>query len=161
MKTKLLTLFLIFIYSNIFGQCDVKTVNRPDGNTIKYFNPKPIIIQEQFEVGTAIYKNVTTGKMMINLTILFKSLPNKPLNGELIIQTTNNIGITLKLIKSEEVEMNGKKVAIGLYEIDKKSIVELKKYSLKSIYFSIDNKKYGQSISKNNNIYINELNCFL
>ncbi|WP_396143646.1 hypothetical protein [Flavobacterium sp.] len=160
MKTKLLTLFLIFIYSNIFGQCDIKTVNRPDGNTIKYFNPKPIIIQEQFEVGTAIYKNVTTGKMMINLTILFKSLPNKPLNGELIIQTTNKIGITLKLIKSEEVEMNGKKVAIGLYEIDNKSIVELKKYPLKSIYFSIDNKKYGQSISKNNNIYINELNCF-
>lgn len=161
MKTKLLTLFFIFIYSGIFGQCDIKTVNRPDGNTIKYFNPKPIIIQEQFEVGTAIYKNVTTGKMMINLTILFKSIPNKPLNGELIIQTTNKIGIVLKLIKSEEVEMNGKKVAIGLYEIDKKSIVELKKYPLKSIYFSINNKKYGQSISKNNNLYINELNCFL
>lgn len=161
MKIKLLTLFLIFIYSNIFGQCDIKTVYRPDGNTIKYFNPKPVIIQEQFEAGTAIYKNITTGKMMINLTILFKSLPNKPLDGELIVQTSNNVGISLKLIKSEEVEMNGKKVAIGLYEIDKKSIIELKKYTLKSIYFSMNNKKYGQSISKNNTIYVNELNCFL
>lgn len=160
MKTKLLTLVLLFIYSNNFGQCDIKTVNRPDGNTIKYFNPKPIIIQNQFEVGTAIYKNTTTGKMMINLTILFKTLPNKPLNGDLTIQTSNNDGITLKLIKSEEVEMNGKKVAIGLYEIDKKSLIILKKYPLKSIYFNINSKKYGQSITKNGDIYINELNCF-
>lgn len=160
MKTKLLTLVLLFIYSNNFGQCDIKTVNRPDGNTIKYFNPTPIIIQNQFEVGTAIYKNTTTGKMMINLTILFKTLPNKPLNGDLTIQTSNNDGITLKLIKSEEVEMNGKKVAIGLYEIDKKSLIILKKYPLKSIYFNINSKKYGQSITKNGDIYINELNCF-
>lgn len=160
MKRKLLTLVLLFIYSNNFGQCDIKTVNRPDGNTIKYFNPKPIVIQNQFEVGTAIYKNTTTGKMMINLTILFKTLPNKPLNGDLTIQTSNNDGITLKLIKSEEVEMNGKKVAIGLYEIDKKSLNILKKYPLKSIYFNINSKKYGQSITKNGDIYINELNCF-
>ena len=160
MKTKLLILLLLLTYNINFGQCDIKTIIRPDGTTIKYFNPKPVIIQEKFELGTAIYKNVTTGKFMINLAVLFKSLPHKPLTGELIIQTTNNIGISLKLIKSEEVEMNGKKVAIGLYEIDSKSILELKKYPLKSIYFSIDNKKYGQSISKNNNIYIKELNCF-
>ena len=32
------------------------------------------------------------------------------------------------LIKSEEVEMNGRKVAIGFYEIDKNSLIELKKY---------------------------------
>ena len=54
-------IFIITLLINVIGnaQCDIKTNNRPDGNTIKYFNPKPVIRQNQFEVGTAIYKNET------------------------------------------------------------------------------------------------------
>jgi hypothetical protein len=153
---------LLFAFTNLYavGQCDIKTVIRPDGNTIQYFNPKPIIIQNQFEIGTAIYKNVSTGKFMINITILFKSLPRKKLEGDLTIQTSGNKGLILKIIKSEEVDMNGRKVSIALYEIDKKSLIEIKKYSIKNIFFNIGKKMYGESISTNNNIYINEIKCF-
>ena len=160
MRKTILIFSLAIIHFGAFGQCNLKTINRPDGNTIKYFNPKPIIIQDQFEVGTAVYKNVTTGAMMINLTMLFKTLPNKPLTGNLTIHTSNNEGIVLKLLKSEEVEMNGKKVSIGMYQIDDASLKELKKNPLKSIFFYIDKKMYGESIKENKNIYINELKCF-
>jgi hypothetical protein len=73
---KVLIMIIACISFNISAQSDMKTISRPDGNTIKYFNPKPIIIQSQYEVGTAIYKNVTTGKFMINISVLFKTIPD-------------------------------------------------------------------------------------
>lgn len=159
MKTKLLTLFLLFIYSNIFGQCDIKTVNRPDGNTINYFNPKPVIRQSQYEVGTAIYKNETTGMYMVNISVLFKTIAPKKIKGKLTIQTTGKRGIELKLVKSEQVDMNGRKLAVGLYEIDKLSFEELKKYQIKSIFFYLESKMYGATVTENKNIYSNEIKC--
>jgi hypothetical protein len=150
-------LIIGFITFNISAQSDIKTISRPDGNIIKYFNPKPIIIQSQYEVGTAIYKNVTTGKFMINISVLFKTLQAKDIKGKLTIQTKGKRGLVLKLVKSEQLEMNGRKLATALYEVDKISFTELKKYPLKSIFFYLDNMMFGATVSKNKDIYINEI----
>ena len=156
----LIIIIAALVSFNISAQCETKTVKRPDGNTITYFNPKPVIRQNQYEVGTAIYKNETTGMYMVNISVLFKTLAPKYIKGKLTIQTTGKRGIELKLVKSEQVDLNGQKLAIGLYEIDKASFEELKKYQLKSIFFYLDKKMYGATVTENKNVYMNELKCF-
>lgn len=159
---KITYLFMLFLVSsfNSSAQCDIKTTNRPDGNTIKYFNPKPVIRQNQFEVGTAIYKNETSGMYMVNISILFKTLVPKDLTGILTIQTAGNKGLELKLLRSEQIEMNGRKLVMGLYEIGGSTFAQLKKIPIKSIYFFLDKKMYGATITENKNIFINEIKCF-
>lgn len=155
-------IFIITLLINVIGnaQCDIKTNNRPDGNTIKYFNPKPVIRQNQFEVGTAIYKNETSGMYMVNISILFKTLVPKDLTGILTVQTIGNKGLELKLLRSEQIEMNGRKLVMGLYEIGASTLAQLKKFPIKSIYFFLDKKMYGATITENKNIFINEIKCF-
>lgn len=154
---KILLIIISCIGHNISAQSDIKTINRPDGNTIKYFNPKPIIIQNHYEVGTAIYKSITSGKYMINISVLFKTIPAKNIKGKLTIQTEGKKGLVLKLVKSEQIEMNGRKLTTALYEIDKGSFVELKKYPLKSIFFYLNNKLYGSTVTQNKKLIINEI----
>jgi hypothetical protein len=159
---KSIYLLVVILYQAVcYSQCNLKTINRPDGNTIKYFNPKPVIRQSQYEVGSAIYKNETTGMYMVNISVLFKTIAPKNIKGKLTIQTTGKRGIELKLVKSEQVDMNGRKLAVGLYEIDKLSFEELKKYQLKSIFFYIDSKMYGATVTENKNVYMNELKCLI
>lgn len=157
---KQLTIIIILISVNIYAQCnDLKTTKRPDNNTIKYFNPKPIIRQDSYELGSAIYKNTTTGKYMVNITVFFKKMSPKDITGKLTIQTTNNVGIELPLLLSEQVDMNGNKTVVALYEIDSRSLAELKKYSLKSIYFYLDEKMYGATLTENKSIFISQFPC--
>ena len=154
-------LLIALISTTLHSQCtDLKTTKRPDNNTIKYFNPKPIIRQDAYEVGSAIYKNTTTGKYMVNITVFFKKMTPKDITGKLTIQTTNNVGIELPLLLSEQVDMNGNKTVVALYEIDSKSLVELKKYPLKSIYFYLEGKMYGATTTENKSLFIGQFPCF-
>jgi len=151
--------FIALISINLNAQCNTKSNKRPDGNTITYFNPKPVIRQSQYEVGTAIYKNETSGMYMVNISVLFKTISPKNIVGSLTIQTTGQKGIELKLVKSEQVEMNGRNLSIGLYEIDKSSLEELKKYQLKSMFFYLEGKMFGVTVTENKDIFISELKC--
>lgn len=160
MKKITLIIFLA-ILTNVSAQCDIKTTKRPDGNTIKYFNPKPVIRLEQYEVGTGIYKNETSGMYMIAITVLFNKMAPKDISGKLTIQTTGVRGLELKLLKSEQMEMNSRKLVLGLYEIDKVSLAELKKHSLKSLYFYLDKKMYGSTVTENKSICITEIKCLM
>jgi hypothetical protein len=158
---KLLLIFITLISVNIHSQCnDLKTTKRPDDNTIKYFNPKPIIRQDTYEVGSSIYKNITTGKYMVNITVLFKKISPKNITGNLTIQTNNNVGIELPLILSEQVDMNGNKTVVALFEIDDKSLIEMQKHPLKSIFFYLEGKMYGATVSENTNLYVQQFKCF-
>ena len=69
-------IILILLFNSLLGysQCDYQVNNRPDGNVIKYFNPKPIIRQSGYEVGVAINYNSSTKKYYINLTVLLKNI---------------------------------------------------------------------------------------
>lgn len=37
-------ILIILVITPSFNQCNYKTKDRPDGNVIKYFNPKTVII---------------------------------------------------------------------------------------------------------------------
>jgi len=157
----IIILITTLISLSIHGQCnDLKTTKRPDNNTIKYFNPKPIIRQDTYEVGSSIYKNLTADKYMVNITVLFKKNSPKNITGNLTIQTNNNVGIELTLLLSEQVDMNGNKTVVALFEIDDSSLIEMQKHPLKSIFFYLEGKMYGATVSENANLYVQQFKCF-
>ncbi len=159
---KLATLIIItFCIANGFAQCDYKTNNRLDGNTIKYFNPKPIIREASYEVGASVYYNVTTEKYFINLTVLFLTMTQQDISGDLTIQLENSSSsIVLKIAKSNRVQMNGKNVTVALFEVDNESLKLFEAKQLKSIFFKMNSKIYSSTISDNKALFINQLKCF-
>jgi len=142
------------------AQCNFKTTIKPDGDVIKYFNPKPVIRKSDYEVGIAIYKNITTNEVMLNVSVLFKSMKPQKLNDDVILQTANVKGIRLSPLVSDRVTMNGREVAIGLYKIKKSDYEELKKYNVKSIFFYLEENLIGSTVTENSSILKSELNCF-
>ena len=141
------------------AQCDIKTNNRPDGNTIKYFNPKPVIRQSNYEVATAIYKNITTDKYMVCISILFVGINPMDVMEDLTIQTTSQKSIVLKFINSNKIKMNGRDLTFALFDLDSSSKINLENNSLKSLFFYMNGKMYGSSVTENKSILINELDC--
>ena len=154
-----ITLTVLSIIPSI-SQCSFKTTERPDGNIIKYFNPKPVIRETDYEVGISIYKNITSNQLMLNVSVLFKSISPKKLTETLIIQSTNKKGISLKPLMSKLITMNGRELAMGLYEIEKADYEELKNYPLKSIYFYLEGSLKGSTVTENNSVLKDELSCF-
>tara|TARA_R110001583_G_scaffold125021_6_gene276492 strand:- start:1794 stop:2279 length:486 start_codon:yes stop_codon:yes gene_type:complete len=159
-KIILIISLTILIITPSISQCSFKTTIRPDGNEIKYFNPQPVIRQSDYEVGVSIYKNVTSNEFMLNVSILFKSMSPSKLNRNLIVQTTNKVGLELVQVMSETIVMNGRDVSIGLYKIEQVDFDELKKHQLKSLYFYLEGNLKGSTITENSSILMEELNCF-
>lgn len=157
-KIKLSIVFLL-LYQFGTAQCNIKITQRPDGDTLKYFTPLPVVRQSDYEIGVSIYKNITTDVLMVNASVLFKAKSPTNLSGNLIIQTANSKGISLNLVMSELIEMNGRDVAIGLYEIDEISAKELSNYPLKSIYVYLDGNMIGATVTENRLSLKNNLNC--
>lgn len=156
-------IILILLFNSLLGysQCDYQVNNRPDGNVIKYFNPKPIIKQSSYEVGVATNYNSSTKKYYINLTVLLKNINSDSVEKNLNIQLKNSTqSISLELIQFNKTQMNNRDVMIALYEIDSRSLYLLKKYSLKTLFFTMQSKTYGSTINENNNLFINQLKCF-
>lgn len=157
---KIILIFLtLFSIKCSYAQCDIKTNNRQDGNVIRYFNPKPVIKEKDYELGVSIYKNQTSGQYLVNIVVLHKNGNSQDISGDLKIQTNSNDGISLKNIESKQVVMNGKKVTIGMFEIDKGSLIILKNYTLKSIFFEMNSKIYGSTIKENKSLFMNQLQC--
>jgi hypothetical protein len=159
MKNLFLLLTLFIASNSIYSQCNTKTTHRPDGVTMEYFQPKPVIRETGYEVGTAIYKNKTTGDLTLNLSILFKSNEPRKLTGNAIIQTTSDEGIELKPVISELIKMNGREVALGLFLITKRDYDILKQSPLKSIYFYLDGNLIGATVTENSKLLNNQLKC--
>lgn len=157
---KIILIFLtLFSIKSSYAQCDIKTNNRQDGNVIEYFNPKPVIKEKEYELGTSIYKNQTTGQYLVNIVVLHKNEYSQNVSGDLKIQTNSNDGVSLKNIETKQVVMNGKRVTIGMFEIDKRSLIILKNNTLKSIFFEMNSKIYGSTITENKSLFMNQLQC--
>lgn len=162
MNNKIILLILIGIsYNYTHSQCEVKTTHRPDGVTIKYFKPKPIIRNSNFEVGVSIYKNENTNDYMLSVSVLFMKMLPKDLERDLVIQTTNTNGLRLKQVLSKQITMNGRVLANAMYIIEQRDFEELSNYSLKSVFFHLGENLEGSTVSENNKILNNELQCLL
>jgi len=159
MKKLIILIIACHSFVNLYAQCDIKTNNRQDGNVIKYFNPKPVIKEKEYELGTSIYKNQTTGQYLVNIVVLHKNEYSQNVSGDLKIQTNSNDGVSLNIIESKEVVMNGKKVTIAMFEIDKRSFNILKNHTLKAIFFEMNGKIFGSSVTENKSLFMNQLQC--
>lgn len=153
---KTFTITLLFISLCTFSQYDIKTVHRPDGITMKYFNPIPVAIASSHEAGLALYRNVTNKFYMLSLTVLFKSGIPKELSGNLMIQTTGTKGLSLEPAFHKLVNMNGREVATSMYMLTERDIKELKSQNIKLISFSVDGQPVGLNLTKNKNVLITE-----
>ena len=159
MKIYITILLLLFTMHN-YSQCDIKTTNRPDGITMKYFTPKPVARAAKHEAGLSLYYNVQEKQYTLTIFVLQKESNSKELEGNLIIQTTNTNGISLKPYLHKMIEMNGQDVATSIYYLEQSDVDELKKYALKTLAFTIDSQIIGLTVTENPNLLQNEFACF-
>lgn len=142
------------------NDCDIKTNNRPDGNVIKYFNPKPVIQNEKYDIALSLYYNETTSTYFISVSVLFKNMGIKDLTGDLLIQTDSNDGIKITQVLSNKVTMNSKMLSVGMYELTKRDVEVLKKSDLKSVFIYLDGNQYGNTLNINKNLLVQQFKCF-
>jgi len=141
------------------AQCNTQITHRDDGVTMEYFNPKPVIRTSEYEVGTSIYKNRTTGDLLLNVSVLFKTLKPKNFTGDLIIHTISDSGIKLLPVITELMKMNGRDVALGLFLITERDYKILKESKLKGIYFRLDGNLKGDTVMENKELLMSQLTC--
>jgi hypothetical protein len=158
MKILIAIIFIINSFTAI-GQCNINTTQRPDGNVLKFFNPQPIIREPDHEIGISIYENTTTNVLMLNVSVLFKGTSPQKLTNNAILQTSNIKGISLNPLLSELIVMNGRDVAIGLYEITENDIKEIGNNNLKSLFISLEGKITGSTVTENSGVLKVQLNC--
>lgn len=159
MKNIFIFFIIITATVNIQAQCNSKTVHRDDGVTMEYFAPKPVIRTSEYEVGTSIYKNQTTNDLLINISVLFKTIKPQNLTGDLIIHTTSDSGIRLKPVINDLIKMNGRDVALGLFLITQRDYQNLKTSKLKGLYFRIEGNLKGDSVTENKDLFNIQLQC--
>lgn len=159
-KVIFITMAMIFICcSNNHAQCEIKTLERPDGRTLKYFNPKPIIRNINYEVGVSIYRDMTANFYMISISVLFKDQNPIELTGNLILQTTGDYGLRLKPIGFDQITMNGELLSVGMYKLESRDVSELGKHELKSVFFHLLGELKGSTVTENSNIIKNQFKC--
>ena len=140
---------------------EIKTNKRPDGVTMKYFNPSPVVIADSHEAGLSIYKNVNTNQLFLTVTVLFKQQEPTELSGDLLIQTTGIKGLTLSPVWHKLINMNGQNVAASMYILTNRDINELKINPIKLISFTAYNQPVGLNLTKNKNLIIDEISQLL
>jgi hypothetical protein len=159
---KNLLLLATFIISQfVFSQNEIKTVNRPDGVTLKYFNPSPIAIASSHEAGLSLYKNMNTKQYFLAVTVLFKNETATELSGNLLIQTTGTKGLSLEPVFHKLITMNGRKVASSMYLLTNRDIGELKTNNIKLISFNAYNQPVGLTLTTNKDLIVKELSKLL
>lgn len=154
---KIFFLALLLICNNIFSQNEIKTVNRPDGITMKYFNPVPVVIANSHEAGLSLYKNINTKEYFLTVTVLFKKQSPTELSGNLLIQTNGTEGLSLSPVWHKLINMNGQNVATSMYILTNKDIDQLKIREIKLISFNSNNQPVGLNLTKNKDLLIIEL----
>lgn len=140
---------------------EMKTVKRPDGITMKYFNPSPVVIADSHDAGLAVYKNVDTNQLFLTITVLFKKEEPTELSGDLIIQTKGTEGLSLSSVWHKLINMNGLNVATSMYLLTDRDINELKINPIKLISFTAYNQPVGLNLTKNKNLVIDEISELL
>jgi hypothetical protein len=150
-------LFLVFYQNIVFSQCDVKTINRSDGTTVRYLNPELIGSCSNCELGISVSNNGTD--YFINTTVRYASISQKQI-GTLKLQLQNNDAVTLILFNSQLATMKGENISLGVYLTTKGDIYKLKNNPLKRIVFTEANGvNQIVMIEKNSNVIMKQIKC--
>lgn len=155
----LVSVFLIALLSQFPGisQCNVKTINRPDGTTVKYLNPELVGTGTNCELGLSVSFNGEG--YLINTTVRYSSLSKKQI-GTLKVQLQNNDAIVLDLFNSELATMQGNNVSLGVYLATDNDILKLKASPLVRVVFAEANGvNQIVTISKSNDLLMRQIKC--
>lgn len=159
---KNILLLITFLVTHlVFSQTEIKTNNRPDGVTIKYFTPTPVAIASSHEVGLSLYKNMTTKQYFLVVVVLFKKESPKQLTGNLLLQSTGTKGLSLKPVFHKIINMNGQNAASSMYLLTNRDVNELKINNLKLISFNAYNQPVGLTLTKNKDLVAKQLSKLL
>ena len=141
--------------------CDVKTTRRADGNIMKYFNPFPVVQNDKYDVGTSVYKNITTGEYTISVAVLFKNIKAADVSGNLILKTKSNIGLSLKQFMNTRSEVNGNSLSLAIYVITDRDFEILRNSPVNQIYVDVQGSRLGGSFNSLSEIYMKEIECLI
>jgi len=158
-KTEIISKDLDPIKSEL--QNEIKTTKRPDGITIQYFDPSPVVIADSHEAGLSVYKNINTNQYFLTVTVLFKQQEPTELSDNLLIQTTGIEALILSPVFHKLMNLNGKNVAMSMYTLTDRDINELKINPIEMISFTAYNQPVGLSLNKNKNLIIDEISKLL
>ena len=158
-KHLFLLLLYILILKNISAQCNVKTLNRSDGVTVRYMNPVPIGSTSSYELGLSVQ---TDGyNYFINTMVRYAGSVLK-LEGTLKIQLHDYSSVELELYRSEIAEVYNETVTISLFYVPDNIIHKLTTAKIKTVVFTVVNGNHVIIIpTKNFAVLQTQINCLL
>lgn len=150
LNPKSLLCILIFISTlNIYSQCNIKTIHRPDGVTIRYLNPVLVGTGTQCELGGSIYFNGE--EYTLATTVRYSGKPKKTI-GTLMIQLSNDVSLVLKMHDNQLATVKNEEVSLSVFYLTKSDVANLKKAYIKTIVFKEEGGK-NQIITVSENKY--------
>lgn len=134
---------------NCFSQCNVKTIHRPDGVTMRYLNPVLVGTGTQCELGGSIYFNGE--EYTLATTVRYSGKPKKTI-GTLMIQLSNDVSLVLKMHDNQLATVKNEEVSLSVFYLTKSDVANLKKAYIKTIVFKEEGGK-NQIITVSDNKY--------
>ena len=139
--------FLILCSANMNAQCNVKTNYRPDGIIVNYMNPNVIGKGTGCELGISL--STDGSDFYFNTSVLYFNSPKK-IEGELLIELSNNKSLMLQLFTSELATINGSDVSVSVFLLTNSDVYELSNNRLKKVVFK-ENGGRNQIVMVNQN----------
>jgi hypothetical protein len=159
MKKFAISIFLFFIFSHIYAQCDCEKIQRSDG-IITMCKTLPVAGDNSLQVGLSLAYNGRD--IFINSTIRF--LSNEPLKitGDLSIRLVDNNLLTFKLVKTQGSYIGNSEVEIGIYNIDENQFTKIRNSKILTITIVLNhNKMHTLEATFNQDILINQAKCLI
>lgn len=157
---------VINFYNNKFSKfstlsikdCGCKTFKMDDKKIIQC-PPYPIILNEKYQI--AISVTLIENKKFIMLTARFINSVSTSVNSDLMIFTTGNNILNLKLLDTTKDFVAGSEISHAKFELTDKNIEILKSEQITDIRFTFLNDEIHKSheIKDNNDSVYNQLNC--
>lgn len=138
--------------------CNIQTVNRLDGTTVKYIKPNIVGVGNNCELGLGIQ---IAGQNSFLVTYVRYFNQPKKIVGNLRIKLSNDQNLELELYTSEFMTLQNENLAASIFLIKESDVIKFKDSGLKYVVFRESNN-VDQIIMVNQNYDIikQQLNCF-
>lgn len=156
---KLLTFTILLALTKIFvyGQCNCEKINRDDGTKITQCISLPVAYDNTTQVGLAAASNGQD--KFVTLTVRFKSTA-QDITGNLSIRLNDNNLITFELVNAQLAYIGNSQVAQGVFLANNNEINMLKKTTIKTISFKLnDGLLRTYQATSNSDVLKNQVGC--
>ena len=151
------TIIIFFLTIKFYSQCNIKTIHRPDGVTVRYLNPVLVGTGTQCELGSSIYFNGEDYSLSTAVRYFVK--PKKTI-GTLMIQLNNDVSLVLKMHENQLATIKNEEVSLSLFYLTKTDVENLKKAYIKIIVFKEEGgKNQIITVSENNYFAATHIKC--